>query len=234
MVVPPGISRRARSTSTWIHWWSPVASANLSIAAWSTTIQSDGPSSRPTCCSRSLGYSTVSVVAMRAILPPRRRGPADVDAVLRPRGVEHLDRAEAGLGEEPPRRLFAPRGAEPRAALGEGDRHAVEHAHAVHVRRERTADVVLEAARRLGLDHEVDPVRRERGRDAAEHRRGIALVVDRVERRDQVAGRLGGQPGHVERLEARVGEPQAARLLAAARDRLLAPVVADEGRGRGG
>src|SRR5437870_1945933 len=32
-VSPPGISRRARSTSTWIHWWSPVASANLSIIA---------------------------------------------------------------------------------------------------------------------------------------------------------------------------------------------------------
>ena len=25
----PGISFAARATSTWIHWWSPVASANL-------------------------------------------------------------------------------------------------------------------------------------------------------------------------------------------------------------
>src|SRR4030095_4169210 len=60
MVLPPGISRLALSTSTWIHWWSPVASANLSIMAWSTVIQSEGPSSCPMCCCKSRGYSTVS------------------------------------------------------------------------------------------------------------------------------------------------------------------------------
>src|SRR5262252_344821 len=56
--------RLARSTSTWIHWWSPVASANLSIIAWSTVIHSDGPSSVPTSFNTSLGYSTLSVAGI--------------------------------------------------------------------------------------------------------------------------------------------------------------------------
>ena len=34
MVAPNGDSTRARSGSTWIHWWSPVASANRSIRSW--------------------------------------------------------------------------------------------------------------------------------------------------------------------------------------------------------
>src|SRR5262245_21679876 len=47
---PNGLSRRARSTSTWIHCRSPVQAANRSIRSWSTTTQSDAPSSRPTNC----------------------------------------------------------------------------------------------------------------------------------------------------------------------------------------
>jgi hypothetical protein len=57
----------------------------------------------------------------------------------------------------------------------------VQHADPVHVRRERVADVVLEVARGLGLDHEVDAVGRQRLDHPPEHRRGVALVVDRVE-----------------------------------------------------
>src|SRR5580765_3744949 len=63
MVFPPGSSRFARSTSTWIHWWSPVASANLSIISWVTVSHSDGPSSLPRCVKTSLGLSMVSIVA---------------------------------------------------------------------------------------------------------------------------------------------------------------------------
>ena len=40
MVVLSGSSRRARSTSTWIHCRSPVASAKASIIDWSTGSQS--------------------------------------------------------------------------------------------------------------------------------------------------------------------------------------------------
>jgi hypothetical protein len=35
MVVPNGPAA-ARAVSTWIHWWSPVASAKALICAWST------------------------------------------------------------------------------------------------------------------------------------------------------------------------------------------------------
>src|SRR3954451_7494455 len=48
MVVPPGISFRARSWSTWIHCSSQVASANLLIRSCVTSIQSLAPISVPT------------------------------------------------------------------------------------------------------------------------------------------------------------------------------------------
>src|SRR5215470_15118450 len=72
MVFPPGISRLARSTSTWIHWWSPVASANLSIISWVTVSHSEGPSWSPTCVSRSFGASSFSIA-----FPPSGRGVSD-------------------------------------------------------------------------------------------------------------------------------------------------------------
>ena len=39
MVAPKG-PVAARSASTWIHWWSPVASANVSMRSWSISTQS--------------------------------------------------------------------------------------------------------------------------------------------------------------------------------------------------
>ena len=38
----------AASTSTWIHWWSPVASANWSIRSWPIVVHSVAPRSVPT------------------------------------------------------------------------------------------------------------------------------------------------------------------------------------------
>src|SRR5690348_11398575 len=46
MVRPKG-PFAARSGSTWIHWWSPVASANASIRCCGTSIQLEGPNSAP-------------------------------------------------------------------------------------------------------------------------------------------------------------------------------------------
>src|SRR3954468_7848870 len=46
-MVPPKGPVRARSTSTWIHWWSPVASANRSTRSWSMVTQAVVPSSSP-------------------------------------------------------------------------------------------------------------------------------------------------------------------------------------------
>ena len=53
IVVPNG-PLRPRSGSTWIHWWSPVASANASIFSCGTSIQLDGPNSAP-------GFSSVVI-----------------------------------------------------------------------------------------------------------------------------------------------------------------------------
>src|SRR5436853_2285539 len=46
IVVPNGPAA-ARSGSTWIHWRSPVASANASIRSCGTSIHDDGPNSAP-------------------------------------------------------------------------------------------------------------------------------------------------------------------------------------------
>ena len=46
-------ARSARSTSTWIHWWSPVASANRSTRSWSISSQSLVPSSSPAAAASS-------------------------------------------------------------------------------------------------------------------------------------------------------------------------------------
>src|SRR5688572_3321514 len=51
MVVPNGPDL-AFSGSTWIHWWSPVASANWSIRSWLTSSQSPGSRSVPISCFR--------------------------------------------------------------------------------------------------------------------------------------------------------------------------------------
>ena len=46
-MVPPKGPSLAFSTSTWIHWWSPVASANWSTRSWVISTQSVVPISSP-------------------------------------------------------------------------------------------------------------------------------------------------------------------------------------------
>ncbi len=52
MVVPKGPAAAA-STSTWIHWWSRVASAKESIRAWSISSHSLVPISEPAAAATS-------------------------------------------------------------------------------------------------------------------------------------------------------------------------------------
>ena len=52
-MVPPNGPSFARSTSTWIHWWSPVASANWFTRSWSMVSQSLVPSSSPVAAATS-------------------------------------------------------------------------------------------------------------------------------------------------------------------------------------
>src|SRR4051812_44564159 len=47
-MVPPNGPASARSTSTWIHWWSSVASANASTRSWVTSSHSVVPRPSPT------------------------------------------------------------------------------------------------------------------------------------------------------------------------------------------
>src|SRR4051812_41229572 len=84
-MVPPNGPALARSSSTWIHWWSSVASANRFTRAWSTSIQSLVPSSSPTAassCSMSVKVRTSDLAAfdrmtvMSAVLTEPSAGPA--------------------------------------------------------------------------------------------------------------------------------------------------------------
>src|SRR3712207_2333133 len=64
-MVPPNGPALARSTSTWIHWSSPVVSAKASTRAWVTSSQSLLPSTSPTAAvSSSIDVNTRVLVAL--------------------------------------------------------------------------------------------------------------------------------------------------------------------------
>src|SRR5215213_50415 len=68
IVVPNGLSLFARSTSTWIHWWSPETSANLSMSSWVTSRQSLGPIVCPMrAFSSSIPFTVVGVLMAGSI-----------------------------------------------------------------------------------------------------------------------------------------------------------------------
>ena len=95
----------ARSRSTWIHWWSPVASANASMRSCVTSSQEDGPSSSP------IGVS----VARSCRQPYRRSGDARRGSSrlrgdrVRPAGRTRSVMWLPGAVDEPCRRRAAPR-----------------------------------------------------------------------------------------------------------------------------
>src|SRR5262245_42294763 len=65
-MVPPKGPVLARSGSTWIHWWSPVASAKALISAWVTVCHSPTRVSVPTSC---LSSSTL-VMTLPSVMEP--------------------------------------------------------------------------------------------------------------------------------------------------------------------
>src|SRR5918997_1883772 len=69
MVPPNGVSF-ARSGSTWIHWWSPVASAKASMSFWVTSCHSETPSSSPSACLSSLSPVIVRMGGNCRLLAP--------------------------------------------------------------------------------------------------------------------------------------------------------------------
>src|SRR4051794_6068393 len=89
MVVPKGLSFLARSTSTWIHWWSPETSANLSMSSWVTSRQSLGPIGWPTSALSSSIPFTVVGVLMAGSLPVVVPGPCLERLAQRLRAAAH-------------------------------------------------------------------------------------------------------------------------------------------------
>src|ERR1700761_6407507 len=73
MVFPNG-PLAARSGSTWIHWWSPVASANRLTSSWVMVTQSLCPMVSPAAAARSATDSKVRMGLSSAwvinIVPP--------------------------------------------------------------------------------------------------------------------------------------------------------------------
>src|SRR5688572_23352611 len=129
IVVPNGLSVLARSLSTWIHWWSPETSANLSMSSWVTSRQSLGPMVCPTSAlSSSIPFTVVGVLMARSISA----------AVVPGLGVERL--AQRSL---------------PAAHHG----LSVGHEHAVEVELEERLHRGVEALAIEALDLGVDPVR---------------------------------------------------------------------------
>ena len=66
-MVPPNALSAARAGSTWIHWWSPVSSANASMRSCVMSCHAVGPRSEPTrSCSSwiDVGRGTAGVVVM--------------------------------------------------------------------------------------------------------------------------------------------------------------------------
>src|SRR5579862_286417 len=74
-MAPPKGPDLARSGSTWIHWWSSVASANRLTRAWSISCQSEYPRWVPDSPWKSSMACTTVVMAGQATWP-RRRLPA--------------------------------------------------------------------------------------------------------------------------------------------------------------
>src|SRR5829696_1028603 len=117
MVPPNGVSF-ARSGSTWIHWWSPVASAKASMSFWVTSCQSETPSSSPSAC---LSSSSPVMVRMAGTVSGHYRplpgGPRDGTharcasagggATRQPIPRRHVRRRGDARGRRPPARGHA-------------------------------------------------------------------------------------------------------------------------------
>src|SRR6266545_6914719 len=88
-MVPPKGPPLARSGSTWIHWWSPVASANRLTWSWVTWCQSLAPRCSPSWALRSL---TSIVFAMAERYAPGAGWSArfEADDVARTADLEHV------------------------------------------------------------------------------------------------------------------------------------------------
>src|SRR5215217_1128483 len=103
MVPPKGVSF-ARSGSTWIHWWSPVASAKASMSFWDTSCQPETPSSSPSACLSSSSPVMVRIagtLCTHYVALPGGQGHGTHPRGPRLRG-RAADQRRAGLARRPP------------------------------------------------------------------------------------------------------------------------------------
>src|SRR5215212_20859 len=115
IVVPNGLSFFARSTSTWIHWWSPDTSANLSMSSWVTSRQSLGPIVSPMSpLSSSMPFTVVGALMRRSIsaavmprLRPQRRAERALAALEDRLSMRGQDRVEVEGEQRLERRVEA-------------------------------------------------------------------------------------------------------------------------------
>src|SRR5215210_5613400 len=163
IVVPNGLSFLARSTSTWIHWWSSETSANLSMSSCVTSRQSLGPICCPTSAlSSSIPFTVVGVLMRRSI-----------SAVVVP-GLE-VERLAQRL----------------RAAAH--DRRSVRDQHILRSQLQQRPRARSEPVAVEGRHPVVDPVRRPHHEPAVRLRDGVAedeRVVAREMKRHLVPARL--------------------------------------------
>src|SRR5687768_10222031 len=83
---PKGDSAVARSTSTWIHWKSPVASAKVFTCSWVTVVHSLKPRCVPTAV-RTASIPSKVVTAMSSSSPSRVLGAGGDDLARQVAGV---------------------------------------------------------------------------------------------------------------------------------------------------
>src|SRR3954452_13685044 len=117
MVVPKG-PFLAFSWSTWIHWWSSVASANVSIRVWSTVSQSLAPTLVPAAPFSSSGPLKIRtaapcpsppITAPINALPAHTATPGPAHTLLR-MAADTMVELDRGRGREDDRRSGAPGG----------------------------------------------------------------------------------------------------------------------------
>src|SRR5260221_4776142 len=145
----------------------------------------------------------------------------------------HLDRAEASLVHQLFGLLSPPHGAESFAALCQGHGHAVQARDCVEHRAERMVAVEMDPARAFDVLRHVDAALGEREADAPQDAARVRLVVDGVERRNQVEAprlprRRFGKAAEVPLLEGYIRVALIPCLLASEGDRLPGKVVTDE------
>jgi hypothetical protein len=97
---------------------------------------------------------------------------------------------------------------------------------------QRVVEIALEMARCCDVGHQEDAVRPERVADASEHATRCRLVVNRVERRDEVEGGRSAEGRRVLNEERGVREPVPLRLGAGRGNRVGGDVETDEAAAR--